>query len=298
MLELQRPGEGATTRMVTGGDSAGHGPASLLESIRRQNLGAYESMPSRIDEDANQESQISQDYRGRLTFELLQNADDAMAGGGSDERIVFRLTDSALEVSNSGRPLSDEDVAGLCGTGASSKTGTSGRRRASIGHKGMGFKSVLEITDQPEVISTTIGFRLDATESLPVINDTISGKGADPRARVPTMRLPWPLKQEPEGWKAAQADGLQVLFRFPIRPGLSEAQRIVLARRLLDLPVTAVLFLKHLDDVEVDVDTTPVKGHFRWRLARERMQNGGWVGVPGFGESGVYRVRVTRRQRE
>ena len=265
----------------------------LLESIRLQNLGAYESMPSRIDEDANQESQISQDYRGRLTFELLQNADDAMAGAEFAERIVFRLTDDALEVGNSGRPLTDDDVAGLCGTGASSKTGTSGRRRASIGHKGMGFKSVLEITDQPEVISSTIGFKLSAADSLPTINAAMDGKGARRRTRVPTMRLPWPLKQEPASWAAAQADGLQVLFRFPLRPSLSESQRTLLARRLLDLPVTAVLFLKHLDDVEVDVRTKAVKGHFRWRLARERLEGGHWVGAPGFGESGVYRVRVS-----
>ncbi len=35
-----------------------------------------------------------------------------------------------------------------------------GRRRASIGHKGMGFKSVLEITDAPQVISETYAFEL------------------------------------------------------------------------------------------------------------------------------------------
>ncbi|MES2210070.1 MAG: DUF3883 domain-containing protein [Chloroflexota bacterium] len=265
----------------------------LLESIRRQNLGAYESMPSRVDEDANQESQISQDYRGRLTFELLQNADDAMGDGGFAERIVFRLTDDALEVGNSGRPLSDDDVRGLCGTGASSKTAIAGRRRASIGHKGMGFKSVLEITDEPEVISTTIGFKLDATESLPAINAALGRHGMPPRRRVPTMRLPWPLAREPAGWEAAQGDGLQVLFRFPLRQSLSKSQRTLLARRLLDLPVTAALFLKHLDDVEVDVSTSDVRGRFRWRLKRERLEQGQWIHTPGFGDSGVYRIRVS-----
>jgi len=266
--------------------------SELLESIRRQNLGVYEAMPSRIDEDANQESQISQDYRGRLTFELLQNADDAMVNGGFGDRIVFRLTDDVLEVTNSGRPLSDEDVAGLCGTGASSKVASSGRRRASIGHKGMGFKSVLEITDRPEVISSTIGFRLDGAESAPTINATMDRIGTRKRTRVPTMRLPWPLAQEPESWAAAQHDGMQVLFRFPLRAGLSGEQRALLARRLLDLPVTAVLFLKHLDDVEVEVRTKAVKGHFRWRLTRERMVDGRWAATPGFADSGVYRVRI------
>ena len=39
----------------------------------------------------------------------------------SAESITFRLTDSDLWVGNSGRPLTDADVEGLCGIGASSK---------------------------------------------------------------------------------------------------------------------------------------------------------------------------------
>ena len=264
-----------------------------LAHIRNQNLGAYEKMPSRVDEDVTQESQISADYRGRLTFELLQNADDAMIDGGFAERIVFRLTDDALEVGNSGRALTAEDIAGLCGTGASSKVGRPEWRRASIGHKGMGFKSVLEISDRPEVMSETAGFRLDASRSLPIINEALDGVGADPRRRAPVMRLPWPLETELAGWPAAQEAGLRVLFRFPYRTSLSLEQRDLLARRLLDLPVTAILFLKHLDDVEVNVQTSTVSGHFRWRLRREQRQGQGWVKVPGFGDSGVYRVQIT-----
>lgn len=38
---------------------------------------------------------------------------------------------------------------------ASSKAEAGGRKRASIGHKGLGFKSVLEITDEPQVFSAT-----------------------------------------------------------------------------------------------------------------------------------------------
>ena len=256
MLELQRPGEGETTRMVTGGDPAGHGPASLLESIRRQNLGAYESMPSRIDEDANQESQISQDYRGRLTFELLQNADDAMAGGGSEERIVFRLTDERLRSATLAALSATWMWPVSAGPGRAARPG---RGTAPGLDRPQGHGLQVRPGDHGPAGGDLHHHRisgLDAAESLPVINDTIGRKGVDPRTRVPTMRLPWPLKQEPEGWKAAQADGLRVLFRFPLRPSLSEAQRTLLARRLLDLPVTAVLFLKHLDDVEVDVDTS------------------------------------------
>ena len=134
----------------------------LLQVISAENLSVYRASPIRLREDVSQEAQISNDYRGRLIYELLQNADDAMSGQSTlDDRIVFRLTDTDLWV-GTGRPLDESDVKGLCGIGASSKGGASGRRRASIGHKGMGFKSVLEITDSPEVVSTHYAFRMSA----------------------------------------------------------------------------------------------------------------------------------------
>jgi len=267
--------------------------SDLLKTIRDQNLGAYRAMPSRVKEDVAQESQIAQDYRGRLTFELLQNADDAMVGeSGFGERITFLLTDDALVVGNSGRPLAAEDVEGLCGTGATTKSESQGLRRASIGHKGMGFKSVLEITDRPEVISESYAFRLDARQAQPAIEDVLEAAGFGSPRRVPTMRLPWPLDEVPADWPIAQAAGINALFRFPLRETLTAEQRDLLAQRLLQLPVTAILFLKHLEDVEVEVNTRALRGHFRWRLQRERRVGANWISVSGFTESGVYRTQV------
>ena len=66
------------------------------------------------------------------------------------------------------RPSADrERRAGLCGLGASSKIDTTGNRRASIGHKGLGFKSVLEVTDEPTVYSRTHSFKLGARYARP-----------------------------------------------------------------------------------------------------------------------------------
>src|SRR5262245_2153728 len=121
-------------------------PNDLLARIRNENLDVYRASAQRLKEDVGQESQIAQDYRGRLLYELLQNADDAMSYDGSgNASISFFLDDNDLWVANSGRPLDEADVRGLCGISASSKR-QNGNRRASIGHKGMGFKSVLQIT--------------------------------------------------------------------------------------------------------------------------------------------------------
>src|SRR5450759_4120062 len=149
----------------------------LLARIRTENLNVYRASQQRLREDVGQEAQIAQDYRGRLIYELLQNADDAMSSGPlSMVGIAFVLDDEALWVANSGRPLNEADVRGLCGISASSKSANIGKRRASIGHKGMGFKSVLEIADAPEVYSTTISFRFGPAEAVRAVEQLI-GEG-------------------------------------------------------------------------------------------------------------------------
>src|SRR5436190_796740 len=97
--------EGAVTEMPMVGDS-------LLATIRNENLNVYRASAQRLREDVGQESQIAQDYRGRLVYELLQNADDAMAAGAASSCIRFELTDTDLWVANSGRALDEADVRG------------------------------------------------------------------------------------------------------------------------------------------------------------------------------------------
>jgi hypothetical protein len=267
--------------------------SALLDAISAENLGVYRASPIRLREDVSQEAQISSDYRGRLVYELLQNADDAMGGQATlDDRIVFRLTDEALWVGNAGRPLNESDVEGLCGIGASSKGEVAGRRRASIGHKGMGFKSVLEITAAPEVFSDDYAFRLAAEFARGRIDDLMEELGRERPKRVPVMRFPSPLREAPEYWAKLRDSGIRTLFCFPLRPELTDDQRSLLAERLLALPVTTILFLKHLERVEVTVDTQHRQEGFSWRVSRERQTDSGWESCAGLTASGIYRINI------
>ena len=118
----------ATASGPTGSRMAG----DIVQRIVEQNLGVYRAASSRLQEDVSQEAQVASDYRGRLVYELLQNADDAMEGQSTNrDRVDFVVTDDALWMANSGRPLTDADVQGLCGLGASSKVGF-GRNQAGI----------------------------------------------------------------------------------------------------------------------------------------------------------------------
>ncbi len=69
-------------------------PGDILERICREDLAVYRESPARLQEDVSQETQVAHDYRGRLVYELLQNADDALVGVESTEdRALFRLAE-------------------------------------------------------------------------------------------------------------------------------------------------------------------------------------------------------------
>jgi hypothetical protein len=269
--------------------------SDVIERIVEQNLGAYRAMPSRLQEDVSQESQVASDYRGRLVYELLQNADDAMADASTmGDSVSFLVTDHELWIANTGRPLTDSDVLGLCGLGASSKVDAAGNRRASIGHKGLGFKSVLEVTDEPSVFSRTTSFTLGAGYARPLVHNLWRELSlAEPRA-VPAMRFPARVSEASSQWSTYQAEGFNTAFRFPFKDSIDDEHRTAVADLLLGLPLTTVLFLKHLDEIVVRVEQHAGRAQRIWRVRREQFDevSGSWSEAPGFGGSGTYRVTV------
>ena len=122
--------------------------------------------------------QVAQEYRGRAILELLQNAHDVLAFADEEDprRISFMLRSSPkpeLLVANSGRPFLHEDFKGICQLAQSPKD-----PNESVGNKGLGFQSVLELSTRPEVWSTA-----------PAGDDTAFTFGFDPDVREPIGRV-------------------------------------------------------------------------------------------------------------
>ena len=100
--------------------------------------------------------QVEHQYHGRFIVELIQNAHDALlsTSSGSDRlaRIEIALKDEGkfgtLYAANDGQPFSASNFNSLSQLGQSDKN-----PQESIGNKGIGFRSVLEITDAPEIYS-------------------------------------------------------------------------------------------------------------------------------------------------
>jgi hypothetical protein len=266
--------------------------SDLLGRIRSENLYVYRASPQRLREDVGQECQIAQDYRGRLIYELLQNADDAMANGGTSACIRFELTDTDLWVANSGRPLDEADVRGLCGVSASKKGAHGLNRRASIGHKGMGFKSVLEISDAPEVYSTAICFRFSPEDALRGVHPLVAEGKFDQVARAPATRFPWPVEGPVSAWERLRSCGMNTAFRFPLREKMTDEQRERLDGGLRNLPVTSLIFLKHIGRIEVHVNRGEQPTAFAWTVLRQHLDGDTVREVPGFEVSGDYRITL------
>ena len=273
-----------------------HETVDVIGRIVEQNLGVYRASPSRLQEDVSQESQVASDYRGRLVYELLQNADDAMADSATtSDRVSFLVTDEELWIANTGRALTDDDVLGLCGLGASSKIDVQGNRRASIGHKGLGFKSVLEVTDEPSVYSSTTSFTLGARNAWPRVEALWDELGLAAPKGVPAMRFPTAVTGAGSRWAEYQTDGFNTAFCFPFKDSLDAEHRTAVGDILLGLPLTTVLFLKHLERIDVRVNQGSRAISRTWHVQRERWDDASssWSAVHGFDGSGVYRVTVT-----
>jgi hypothetical protein len=156
------------------------------------------------------------DDRTHFIFELLQNAEDALARRGQWQgaRIVsFDLAATQLRVRHFGHPFNEADVRGICGIAQSTKALT------EIGRFGIGFKSVYAVTDRPEVYSGAEAFAVES--------------------------FVWPVGVPPI---PRNDEDDETLFILPFKPGDSQAYDEV-SRGLQRLGATALLFLHHIEEV-------------------------------------------------
>jgi hypothetical protein len=227
-----------------GGDDPLRDPWRSLEhqrsaprAVRRAQLGDLEDL-------AGAEDRVRTDYRARFAIELLQNAHDACADDGSVGRAWIHVTDSALLIGNEGAPFDARRLGSLLRLGGSSKEAGAGHH--TIGYKGIGFSSVFEITDEPQVISGTyrFGFHRGATEHR--VQDAL---GMKPRG-VPVRRFPFPLadsdwSEDAEAVEAILERGAVTVVRLPFRDDMNPDQ--VRADVMSSLPPEVLLFMPALN---------------------------------------------------
>ncbi|MCW5752137.1 MAG: DUF3883 domain-containing protein [Alphaproteobacteria bacterium] len=202
----------------------------FLAAQRKRVIGVYRADSNRQKRDARHESQVSADYGGRYLWELIQNADDAMA---PPETVAASL----------------------------------------IGTKGLGFKSVLEVTDTPEVFSDVFGFHFSRAKSAALLQ-SLGLKGAF----APIFEIPHEAK--PSADVAMLRDqGYATVIRLPYR----NPEIAALVKSMIDtLDHRFLLFSQNLRSVRIiraDVESRVQVTRQRISDACERVSLTG-VGVP------------------
>ena len=155
--------------------------------------------PDQLTADQRREKGISRDYQEREVLELLQNAADAAKAEGIEGSVRLELRKEGLIIANTGAVFTEGGVKSLQTPDLSPK-----HRKNSklIGCKGLGFRSVLNWTRHPIILSgsLSLAYSVDAVQALITelyqSNENIRsvlGGGDKGYKSLPTPLLPFPL---------------------------------------------------------------------------------------------------------
>ncbi|MDH2430318.1 DEAD/DEAH box helicase family protein [Sphaerisporangium sp. TRM90804] len=213
----------------------------VLEQSQRC-IQSYQANPSLIEEHANIERSVTEGgYGHRQLFELIQNGADEMQGA-SDGRIHVVLTPNTLYCANRGRPVTPQGAETILASHLSRKRG------AEIGRFGLGFKSVLSISDRPQFFSHSGSFGWSAEESRVRIRERVPGEGP-----TPVLRLAHLLDAQRERDSDETLDELMSWATTVVKlPLTGEEHSIRLATDLRKFPAVFVVFSPHAAHVTLE----------------------------------------------
>lgn len=206
---------------------------------------------------------IASDYRDRFLIELIQNAYDAHPVGTRDGQIKVILDMregefGTLFVANKGRPFAEGNVKDLCDIGLSRKP-----LGESIGNKGLGFRSVVQITDAPSVYSQSVAtaskshfsgfcFRFAGPDDYAELIDDRRHLQLASRD-LPIFHIPIWIDEQTRSIRDFAEEGYSTVIQLPLRDAVAmESVR----RQIIDLrdqKVPMLLFLERASSLAVRI---------------------------------------------
>ncbi len=204
-----------------------------LEQLRNEFLHEAQSAPKLFKDLAKVEQYIAESYKTRALIELIQNADDAQSTSFGLHEI-----DNGFIVGNNGRTFTSEDVESLCRSGSSNKQ----RGGNTIGYRGIGFKSVVNIANTISVFSGEFNFSFDRTRTKHALQNDVD---------VPLIRVPHPIAEKEEteikqAFELKQKNGYTTIFVFRDVVGKLSLEE------LSDLDRSSLLFLNNLRTLTIN----------------------------------------------
>lgn len=223
----------------------GHPEDRFIDFLRREHdstIESYRARPDNIRENAGQEQAIIQGgYSGKQIQELVQNAVDALRG--TKGRIHVLRTETTLYVANAGKSFDRGGVRTLLHSNMSDK------RDEQIGRFGLGFKSVLEVSDRPQIFSALGAFGFDAHRSRQELEQIQPGL-----EDYPILRLPYWLDTSEETANdprlADLLDGASTVVKVPLKNRLAS-----LDTQIAEFPHQFMLFSDSVEAFTAEVRT-------------------------------------------
>lgn len=138
---------------------------ALITKLQNQRLNDSDAALKNI---ANSEKYLQQSYEGRYLFELIQNVRDTNKEQGKFGSVFIELSNGFLIVSNTGAPFTERGINSITTIGDSPKDS-----QEFIGFKGIGFKSVHEVSDMPKIVTEWGSVVFDRQKTKELLGDRV-----------------------------------------------------------------------------------------------------------------------------
>ncbi len=201
----------------------------------------------------------AQEYEGRTILELLQNGHDALGDAASGRIAVLALSGEdggVLYVANEGSVFAEENFRAITELALSSKAAGEG-----IGNKGLGFRSVLQLTDWPEIYSKSSPdssvfdgycFRFTRPEDVRALVDD-PALAARVIEDISPLALPVPADATDPVLKELAEDGYSTVVRLPLRDRHAWGLAVAQAQDMVEGEAPLLLFLDRVTELLVEV---------------------------------------------
>jgi hypothetical protein len=190
------------------------------------------------------ERSTNKDYNGRQLLELIQNADDA---GSPYIEIIMDTSARLLRIVNSGAPFSIDGFRSLMIPNLSSKI-----KKHYIGNKGLGFRSVVNWSEEVTVYSAGVRVRFSREATRNQFNEWYSpAEQAAIRSQYGynATVVPVPIFAVPEIIKQDEYPGKTVIDIRYFESVIDDIEK-----QFADLRPEILLFLNHISEIKITVN--------------------------------------------
>lgn len=209
----------------------------IIKKLQTEFLKEAQNSPMLMSDLAHMETYIAESYHNRSVIELLQNADDA-----NSSRFYIGKNQDSIVVANDGRFFNEDDVLSICRSGTSTKK----RDGKTIGYRGIGFKSVVNLAERVHIISNSLRLTFSRELTNTVLNSDIP---------VPLIRIPHrysPLAEHSAIINNLINNDFKTIFIFEnLKPNQLEEE-------INAFDSSSLLFLRNIKKVKFDTRTSKV----------------------------------------